>query len=95
MTDAVPYPHWAYFSDRRSADGCAAELAAKFDCRVVVDSFESDSGGTEWLLRAARSMPAEELDGCHKEMQAIVERHGGFFDGGESGSSDRGGAGWG
>ena len=42
----------------------------------------------DWLLRAARSVEIEHDRAARDEMEAIVVRHGGFYDGGESGWLD-------
>lgn len=42
----------------------------------------------EWLLRAAREVEVDEMIERHDRMEAIVTRHGGFYDGGESGLFD-------
>lgn len=85
----MPYTHWAYFSDEATAKACGAELSTRFDCLTAVDFIEA---GTEdnrpWLLRAARTMAIDELVERHEEVEAVVERHGGFYDGGESGWFD-------
>jgi hypothetical protein len=39
----------------------------------------------EWLLRAAREVEISDLVERHETVEAIVIRHGGFYDGGESG----------
>lgn len=39
-----------------------------------------------WLLRAARTV--DDLPTAHAEVRAVVERHGGTYDGGESGWFD-------
>ena len=42
----------------------------------------------EWLLLAAREVEIDGLIERHDEVEAIVIRHGGFYDGGESGWLD-------
>jgi hypothetical protein len=42
----------------------------------------------EWLLRAAREVEVDEMIERHDIVEAIVTRHGGFYDGGESGLFD-------
>lgn len=89
MMDAslIPYTHWAYFTDRPAADACAAELDAGFDCLTAVDASEWH-GAPSWLLRAARTVSLDWPGGWHDEIAEVVERHGGFYDGGESGWLD-------
>ena len=41
-----------------------------------------------WLLRAARSVEIDDMIARHGMVEAIVVRHGGFYDGGESGWLD-------
>jgi hypothetical protein len=41
-----------------------------------------------WLLRAAREVLVDGLIERHELVETIVERHGGFYDGGESGWLD-------
>ena len=47
-----------------------------------------DSPHGEWLLRAAREVAVDEMIERHNTMEAIVTRHGGLYDGGESGLFD-------
>lgn len=88
---AMPYTHWAYFAERSAADACALELTA-LDCLVGIDKEAEPAMWGEvlgqWLLRAARTVLVSELVERHEEA-AIVERHGGFYDGGESGWLNR------
>ncbi len=42
----------------------------------------------DWLLRAARSVEIDGMIARHGMVEAIVARHGGFYDGGESGWLD-------
>jgi len=42
----------------------------------------------EWLLRAAREVEVDEMIERHERVEALVTRHGGFYDGGESGLFD-------
>jgi hypothetical protein len=81
----IPYTHWAYFDDRTAADTCAADLDTSFDCLAAVDRSYDDS---EWLLRAARTVSLDWPNGWHGEIAEVVERHGGRYDGGESGWLD-------
>lgn len=88
MTDhaasTIPYTHWMYFTDRGAAERCAAELGGlDFLCGI---DYEADEA--KWLLRAARSVEIEDMVARHGMVEAIVVRHGGFYDGGESGWLD-------
>jgi len=85
MTDLIPYTHWAYFDDRAAAEECGAGLDAAFNCLSAVDRSYDD---TDWLLRAARSVSLDWPNGWHGEIEEVVERHGGRYDGGESGWLD-------
>lgn len=42
----------------------------------------------DWLLRAARSVEVDDMIERHEMVEAIATRHGGFYDGGESGWLD-------
>jgi hypothetical protein len=42
----------------------------------------------KWLLRAAREVPVEDMIERHEMVETIVERHGGLYDGGETGWLD-------
>ena len=100
----IPYTHWMYFAERESAERCAAELASlDFLCGVdhrpplgaeertqlpaLADLPDSPPQG-DWLLRAAREVEVDEMIERHERLEAIVTRHGGFYDGGESGLFD-------
>lgn len=85
MNSMIPYTHWAYFTDHAAAEACSAELDATFDCLAAVDCSYDD---TQWLLRAARTVSLDWPGGWHAEIAEVVERHGGFYDGGESGWLD-------
>lgn len=76
----VPYTHWSYFTDLAAARACAGELDARFDCLTAVDPSAGRPG--EWLLRAARTVNID--TDWHSEIAAVVERRGGFYDGGEA-----------
>lgn len=73
----VPYTHWAYFPERSSAEACARELPD-----YVIRLEETDDG--RWLLRAGRDVQVGGMVKRHAEVEAIVVRHGGDYDGGEN-----------
>lgn len=75
----IPYTHWAYFPDEAGARRCAEELAD-----YVTRIRESVDGDGEWLLLAGRDVEIGRLRQRHAEVEAIVTRHGGDYDGGES-----------
>jgi hypothetical protein len=76
----ISYTHWAYFPDRTSAEGCAKDLA---DYVTRLD--EPDPAvARKWRLLAARDVEVTGLDERHREVEAIVTRHGGEYDGGEA-----------
>jgi hypothetical protein len=79
MTDGIiPYTHWAYFTDEASAKACTKDLGDYVTrLRPVPDE-------QEWLLLAGRDVDVDGLIERHDEVQAIVERHGGLYDFGES-----------
>lgn len=79
MTDVIPYTHWSYFPDEESARRCAEELP-DFVTRIR-EPIEDVPG---WLLLAGRDVEVEGLVARHEEVAAIVERHGGEYDGGEA-----------
>jgi hypothetical protein len=90
----IPYTHWSYWSDRDAGERCRAELA---DLGFRVGPMEwSDPLLGEmletmpWALRAAREVDIDELVERHKYVEAIVERFGGFYDGGEASYLDDG-----
>ncbi|WP_329376103.1 ribonuclease E inhibitor RraB [Streptomyces sp. NBC_01483] len=78
MSDVIPYTHWAYFPDEASARGCAEELAD------YVTRVRKAAEGSEWLLLAGRDVAIDDLVERHGEVEAIVTRHGGHYDGGEA-----------
>ena len=88
MTDhaarTIPYTHWMYFTDQTAAARCAAELGG-LDFLCGVDRAADDA---RWLLRAARSVKIDDMITRHHMVEAIVTRHGGAYDGGESGWLD-------
>ncbi|MFS0691925.1 ribonuclease E inhibitor RraB [Streptomyces nitrosporeus] len=76
----ISYTHWAYFPDRTSAEACAKDLAD-----YVTRLHEPDPPVTpKWRLLAARDVEVGGLDERHREVEAIVTRHGGEYDGGEA-----------
>lgn len=75
----IPYTHWAYFPDKASAERCARDLAD-----YVTRVREPLAGSSEWLLLAGRDVEIGHMVERHEEVEAIVERHGGMYDGGES-----------
>ncbi|MEU5742040.1 ribonuclease E inhibitor RraB [Streptomyces tendae] len=80
MTDRmIPYTHWAYFPDEASARACTSDLA---DYVTRVQPSAADDG--QWLLLAGRDVPIGRMVERHEEVEAIVIRHGGDYDGGES-----------
>src|SRR5260370_19229649 len=84
MSDhTIPYTHWTYFTDRAAAEGCAAELARQ-DFLCGIDRSVADP--SQWLLQAARDVPIDGMIERHHMVEAIVTKHGGLYDGGESGS---------
>lgn len=86
MTDTIPYTHWSYFPDKASAETCGKELEFRFDTLTLVTPAVDPTPGQEWLLLASR--PVELGTDWHAPVEAVVERHGGFYDGGESGWMD-------
>ena len=81
----IPYTHWAYFPDLASANTCAVDLN-ELGCLVRVDPSQGEP--SEWVLHASRDIAIPELPARHAEAQAVVERHRGVYDGGESGWMD-------
>lgn len=75
----IPYTHWAYFPDEATARRCAQDLA-DYITRVR----EPLPGSIDWLLLAGRDVSIDHLIARHGEVAAIVERHGGKYDGGEA-----------
>ena len=79
MSRNIPYTHWAYFPDEASARRCA-EALADFVIRIL----PPDDEVPEWLLLAGRDVEVDHMVERREEVAAIVERHGGTYDGGES-----------
>lgn len=77
MNDMIPYTHWAYFSDEAGARRCAQALP-DFVTRV-----RKAASGQEWLLLAGRDVAIGQMPKRHGEVEEIVTRHGGKYDGGE------------
>lgn len=67
----------------------AAEELAEFHAEypALADLPDAPQHG-DWLLRAARSVEIGGMIARHDIVEAIVVRHGGFYDGGESGWLD-------
>jgi len=87
-SNRIPDTHWSYFLERSEAEACATELNEKgLLVRIDLDSWDfGDWDEPAVLLRA--SWDVMDLSEAHAEIEAIVERHGGFDDGGESGWLD-------
>jgi hypothetical protein len=83
----IPYTHWSYFKDQVAAETCGRELDVRFDCLSAVDESDWD-GERQWRLLAARTVSLGWPNGWHAEIEEVVERYGGFYDGGESGWLD-------
>jgi hypothetical protein len=75
----ISYTHWAYFPDEASARRCAKQDLGDYVIRI-----RKCVEGADWLLLAGRDVEIDHMVERHNEVQAIVERHGGFYDGGES-----------
>lgn len=83
----IPYTHWAYFPAREAAQSCADELNRK-DFLAAVDATVDPTPGIEWLMRAAKNVRVGDMVQRHGEVEEVVVRHGGEYDGGESGWLD-------
>lgn len=68
-----------YFPDRESAQACIADLPQYF---TRIDPPEDEE--TEFLLRAERNVLPGWLIVRHREVESIVEKHGGWYDFGEA-----------
>ena len=66
----------------------AAELAELHSELPTLASLPPDPEHGEWLLRAAREVEIGGTVARHNMVEAIATRHGGFYDGGESGWLD-------
>ncbi|MBT2439945.1 hypothetical protein J7E93_07380 [Streptomyces sp. ISL-36] len=75
----IPYTHWAYFTDEETALRCAQDLP-DFVTRIS----ETVHPDYARLLLAGRDVDVEFLEERHQEVQAIVTRNGGHYDGGEA-----------
>ncbi|MFJ4473263.1 ribonuclease E inhibitor RraB [Streptomyces sp. NPDC089424] len=80
MSSMIPYTHWAYFPDKASAQACAAELS---DYVTQIRQAVPEAH-LPWLLLAGRDVEIDHMVQRHDEVEAIVIRHGGDYDGGES-----------
>jgi hypothetical protein len=74
----IPYTHWAYFPDEAGAQRCSEDL------KDYVIRIQKAFEGPEWLLLAGRDVAIDDLIERHDQVRAIVERHGGLYDFGES-----------
>ncbi|MER7497056.1 ribonuclease E inhibitor RraB [Streptomyces pharetrae] len=79
MTSRISYTHWAYFPTQTSAQRCQVELG-----EYVTRLHEPQEGDSLWLLLAGRDVDPDHLEQRHAEVEAIVTRHGGNYDGGEA-----------
>lgn len=79
MDDVIPYTHWAYFDDEAAARRCAEESLQDYVTRI-----QRAADSSQWLLLAGRDVPVSKMVERHAEVRAVVERHGGVYDGGES-----------
>jgi hypothetical protein len=88
----IEYTHWSYFPSQADADQCAAALGrADFACQVKPSRVDQDgepladdTPTTEWLLLATKPVEVDRLEHRHAEVETVVGRHGGDYDGGES-----------
>ena len=78
MDGIIPYTHWAYFPDEAGARRCSEDL------KDYVIRIQKAVEGPEWLLLAGRDVAVDDLLERHDEVRAIVEGHGGYYDGGEA-----------
>lgn len=83
MTDVIPYTHWAYFKDEKTARECAADLAECGFYQNVRRSYVPQPG-EGWLMRASREVPIDDLVDRHAMVEEVVNSHGGVYDGGEA-----------
>lgn len=72
------YTHWAYFKNYEQATACKANLP---DYVVRIEG--PTDYRTDWLLRAGHDAPEGFPKGWSDEIESIVSRHGGEYDGGE------------
>lgn len=84
QSDLFLYTHWIYFQSGDSAEACRVELADA-DFATKIDPPDAPGGKGEWLLRASKLVTIDDMLTRHDYVEEIVERHGGFYDGGESG----------
>jgi hypothetical protein len=85
----MQYTHWAYFALPEQAKACAAELRETFTARTRIEQVEPPTLPAErWLLRAMTVFPHDELIHQHNDVEAVVKRHQGSYDGGEAGGFD-------
>jgi hypothetical protein len=82
LTHPVQYEHFAYFRDLEAAGRAVPDLRA-LGCAVVINFAVESVAGHDFILVATRD---EDLDGDwvgqHQEVQDVIERHGGTYDGG-------------
>lgn len=79
MTDRmIPYTHWAYFPDEASARRCAEDLPD------YITRIKPSADTDRWLLLAGRDVAVSCMVERHEEVESIVVRNGGDYDGGES-----------
>lgn len=85
------YTHWAYFALPEHAKACAAELRDGFAAQTRIELNQPPTlPGQEWLLRAVIALAAtgERLGAFRNDVEAVVQRHDGTYDGGAFGSFD-------
>lgn len=88
-TQIRPYTHWVLFTSKPKAESCQAELADKGftvtveDVEDVIKQKLADTDDERWLLRATRPVTLNDLVDRHREVESVVRRHGGRYDGGE------------
>ena len=88
MPDVGPYTNWFYFPTREAAEAAAAELATEdyhTGVRLSVNADDPDEPNP-WLMLAAKPRNWDlKADAYARPLERLAARHGGVWDGGETG----------
>jgi hypothetical protein len=83
--EVIPSSWWMYFATEASAQACAYALG-DLECLTLVEHrLDIPHRPEKWLVRASKPVADEELASFCAEIKAVTQRHGGIYEGWDSG----------